>query len=83
MADHIALLVIELRPWPETDAASLQLIALTGVEVLEFHLQLAVAPQWFGIGADVGGFDREQDGLGIGRSGKGGHGNGARSDVSL
>ncbi|MNG18063.1 hypothetical protein D3C84_1020920 [compost metagenome] len=57
MPHHFALLIVKLGPWPETNAAGLQLVPLAGVEVLEFHVQPAITPQRLGIRADVAGFD--------------------------
>jgi len=59
MADHFSLLIIELGPRPKTDVPRLQLITFAGVEILEFHVQLTIAPQRLGVGADVGGLHRK------------------------
>jgi hypothetical protein len=36
----------------------LQLITLTRIEAIEFHVQLAIAPQRLRVGADVAGLNR-------------------------
>ncbi|MNF97470.1 hypothetical protein D3C84_802990 [compost metagenome] len=59
LANHFSLLIVKLGPWPEADIPRLQLIALARVEIVEFHVHLAITPKWLGIGTDIGGLHWE------------------------